>query len=129
MMLEITEQASLQIDSDFIKRLNRIRKMGYRFAIDDFSMGNTSIKYLQSNVFAMVKLDGALTRDIEKNERSRSIVQSMTHLAEEFRIDILAEYVETEAQKELLEKLGCHMYQGYLYSPAVPLEEFLERGH
>lgn len=125
MMLEITEQASLQIDEDFIRRLNRIREMGYQLAIDDFSMGNTSIKYLQNNVFAMIKLDGALIKDIETNDRSRSIVQTMTRLAEEFHLQILAEFVETEQQKELLEKLGCFLYQGYLYSPAVPIEKYL----
>ena len=129
MMLEITEQASLQIDKDFILRLNRIKAMGYRLAIDDFSMGNTSIKYLQNNVFSMVKLDGALIRDILANERSRSIVQTMTHLTEEFDIDILAEYVETEQQRDLLNELGCHLYQGYLYCKAVPIDEFLKRGY
>ena len=129
MMLEITEQASLQIDKDFILRLNRIKAMGYRLAIDDFSMGNTSIKFLQNNVFSMVKLDGALIRDILANERSRSIVQTMTHLTEEFDIDILAEYVETEQQRDLLNELGCHLYQGYLYCKAVPIDEFLKRGY
>ena len=73
----------------------------------------------------MIKLDGALIKDIETNDRSRSIVQTMTRLAEEFHLQILAEFVETEQQKELLEKLGCFLYQGYLYSPAVPIEKYL----
>jgi lactose/cellobiose-specific phosphotransferase system IIC component len=127
-MIEITEQASLTIDDSLIQRLARIKNMGYRLAIDDFSMGNTSVKYLQSNVFDLIKLDGALTRDMEENERSRSIVKTMANMAKEFKIDILAEYVETEEQKKLLGELGCHLYQGYLYSPAIPLKEFLDRG-
>lgn len=127
-MIEITEQASLQIDDEFLARLSRIRKMGYRLAIDDFSMGNTSVKYLRSNVFDMIKLDGSLIRDIESNERSRGIVRNMVNMAQEFHIDILAEFVETKEQQELLAELGCHLYQGYLYSPAVSLEKFLERG-
>lgn len=126
-MLEMTEQASLQIDQEFIDRLTRIKKKGYRLAIDDFSMGNTSVKYLQSNVFDMIKLDGSLTKDIGRNERSRSIVKNLANLAREFNIDILAEYVETEQQKELLKEHGCLFYQGYLYSPAVPIDEFLNR--
>lgn len=127
-MLEITEQASFQIDEEFTERLTRIKDMGYRLAIDDFSMGNTSVKYLRSNVFDMIKLDGSLIRDIETNDRSRGIVKNMVNMAKEFNIDILAEFVETEEQRALLEKLDCHLYQGYLYSPAVPLETFLEKG-
>ena len=125
-MLEITEQASLQIDTELIERLSRIKKMGYRFAIDDFSMGNTSVKYLKSNVFDMIKLDGSLTRDIMTNDRSRGIVKTLAKMAEEFNLQILAEYVETEDQKKLLENMGCYLYQGYLYSPAIPLEEFID---
>lgn len=124
-MLEITEQASLQIDTILIERLSRIKKMGYRFAIDDFSMGNTSVKYLKSSIFDMIKLDGSLTRDLLNNERSRGIVKTLVNMAQEFDIQILAEYVETEEQKELLKSLGCYLYQGYLYSPAIPLEKFL----
>lgn len=126
-MLEITEQASFQIDEEFTERLARIKEMGYRLAIDDFSMGNTSVKYLRSNVFDMIKLDGSLIRDIETNDRSRGIVKNMVNMAQELNIDILAEFVETEEQRALLEELDCHLYQGYLYSPAVPLEKFLER--
>lgn len=125
-MLEVTEQASLQIDQAFIERLTRIRALGYRFAIDDFSMGSTSVKYLRSNVFDMIKLDGSLTKDVLKNERSRGIVRNMANMAQEFGLDILAEFVETREQQELLEELGCCLYQGYLYSPAVPLERFLD---
>jgi EAL domain-containing protein (putative c-di-GMP-specific phosphodiesterase class I) len=122
-MIEITEQASLQIDEAFVARLTRVKEMGYRLAIDDFGMGNTSVKYLRSNVFDMIKLDGSLIQDIESNERSQGIVRNMVNMAQEFRIDILAEFVETREQQELLD---CHLYQGYLYSPAVPLEKFLE---
>lgn len=125
-MIEITEQASLQIDEAFVARLTRVKEMGYRLAIDDFGMGNTSVKYLRSNVFDMIKLDGSLIQDIESNERSQGIVRNMVNMAQEFRIDILAEFVETKEQQELLEELDCHLYQGYLYSPAVPLEKFLE---
>lgn len=127
LMLEVTEQASLEIDDNFINRLTRIKEKGFRLAIDDFSMGNTSVKYLQSNVFDMIKLDGSLTSNIDQNKRSRSIVRSLANMAKEFDIDILAEFVETTQQKEYLKKLGCDLYQGYLYSPAVPLDEFLDR--
>lgn len=125
--IEITEQAVLKIDEELIQRLTRIHNMGYGLAIDDFSMGSTSIKYLQSNVFDLLKLDGALSRDVLKNPRSREIVASIVGLAKNLGIQVLAEFVETEEQREVLEQIGCYQYQGYLYSPAVPADVFLDK--
>lgn len=128
-LIEITEQAALRIDSLFIDKLNRLRKLGYSFGIDDFSMGSTSIKYLQSNAFCMVKLDGEICKDIVDNERSKEIIASIAHLTQELGIDVLAEYVETEQQRQALEDAGCYLYQGYLYSPAVNMETFKKDLH
>ncbi len=122
-LLEITEQAALTIDQRLIERLTRIRNMGYRLGIDDFSMGSTSIKYLQTNVFSLIKLDGGLSRDIMDNSRSKGIVASVADLSKQFGIQMLAEYVETEEQRAMLEELGCGCYQGYLYSSAVELKQ------
>ncbi len=124
--VEITEQAALNFDDELTQRLTRIKEMGYSLAIDDFSMGSTSIKYLQTNIFDMVKLDGGLSRDILTNSRSRDIIASITELSHNFGIRVLAEYVETEEQKRVLEETGCLLYQGYLYSPAVSVEQFQE---
>ncbi len=126
-LIEITEQAALRIDNPFIERLARLREMGYVFGIDDFSMGNTSIKYLQSNVFSLVKLDGEISKDILDNTRSKEIVSSIAQLTHDLGVSVLAEYVETEPQRQVLEDVGCYLYQGYLYSPAITLEEFLEK--
>lgn len=122
--VEITEQVTLNFDDVLVERLTRIHDMGYSLAIDDFSMGSTSIKYLQTNVFDLVKLDGGLSRNVLKNPRSRDIIASIASLTNNFGIQVLAEYVETEEQKKVLEDAGCRLYQGYLYSPAVPVEGF-----
>ena len=122
--VEITEQVTLNLDDVLVERLTRIHDMGYSLAIDDFSMGSTSIKYLQTNVFDLVKLDGGLSKDVLKNPRSRDIIASIASLTNNFGIQVLAEYVETEEQKKVLENAGCCLYQGYLYSPAVPVEKF-----
>lgn len=126
-MIEITEQDYLKIDTILIERLKRLKGYGYRFAIDDFSMGNTSIQYLKNDIFDMVKLDGFLVRDLLTNERCLRIVRSLTAMANELHIQLLAEYVETREQQLFLEQIGCCLYQGYLYSPAVALEEFLKQ--
>ena len=122
--IEVTEQTALKFDEELIKRLTRIHDMGFSLAIDDFSMGSTSIKYLQTSVFDIVKLDGALSRDVLVNPRSREIIASITGLTKNFGIRVLAEFVETEEQRKALEEIGCYLYQGYLYSPAVSVEEF-----
>lgn len=126
-VIEITEQAALQINEKLIERLTRIQNMGFGLAIDDFSMGNTSIKYLQTNLFSLIKLDGALSKGVMNNSRSRNIIASIARLSDDFGIRVLAEYVETKEQQKILEEAGCCWFQGYLYSPAVPLEE-LEKG-
>lgn len=124
--IEITEQNVLVFDDAFIERLSRIHDMGYTLAIDDFSMGSTSIKYLQINAFDLVKLDGELSKNIVTNNRSKEIVTSIVSLSKNFGIDVLAEFVETDQQKKELEKAGCYLYQGYLYSSAVSADEFIE---
>lgn len=127
--IEITEQTAIHFDKELLERLSRIRALGYTFAIDDFSMGNTSINYLQTNVFDLVKLDGSLSRNVLTNARSLEIVSSIAVLASNFHIQVLAEYVETEEQRQMLENVGCYLYQGYLYSPALPLEELRKSLH
>jgi EAL domain-containing protein (putative c-di-GMP-specific phosphodiesterase class I) len=100
--------------------------MGYPLVIDDFAMGYTSIKYLQGNEFDMVKLDGSLVREMD-NPRNNEIITSIVSLAKALGFTVLGEYVETREQQIQLEKLGCTRYQGYLYSPAVPFEDFLKK--
>lgn len=99
--------------------------MGIPLIMDDFGMGHGSMAYLQNAEFALVKLDGSLVRPILTNERSENIVRSIQQLADSLGFRLLAEYVETPEQRERLAQLGCSLYQGYLYSPAIPLDEFV----
>ena len=123
LLIEITEQTSLLFTGESSALLKSYRALGFRLVIDDFSMGHTSLKYLQDNEFDMVKLDGALVRDLT-NPRSREIIVSIVSLAEALRFAVLAEYVETEDVRRRLENIGVTLYQGYLYSPALPFERF-----
>lgn len=124
--IEITEQDTLMLDEDLHKILIEIHEMGYLLAIDDFSMGSTSIKYLQNNQFDLVKLDGSLVREIDANIRSRNIVSSIVYLADSLGFSVLAEYVESRENQVALERIGCLRYQGYLYSPAIPIKNFID---
>ena len=124
MCLEITEQAALQLDDNLRKRFHNIREMGYMLAVDDFSMGSTSIQYLTGNHFNLVKLDGGLVKGILENPRCCEIISSIIRLAESLEMKVLAEYVSDAAIQEKLLELGCYLYQGWYYSPAIPFEEF-----
>lgn len=126
-VLEVTEQAALKLDEALIAKLMKLRELGYELAIDDFSMGSTSIKYLQTNIFSLIKLDGAISRSVVENTRSREIIASITRLAKEMEIDVIAEYVEDEKQRAILEEIDCNWYQGKLYGLALPLDELSER--
>ena len=93
--------------------------------IDDFGMGHTSLVYLQSTYFGVVKLDGSLVTSLLDNTTNQKIVRSIVDLSQELGIDVIAEYVENTALRDKLQELGCHWYQGYLYSKALPLDEFI----
>lgn len=131
MCLEITEQAALQLDDALRERFRRLKELGFMLAVDDFSMGSTSIQYLTENYFDLVKLDGSLVRGILDNGRCCEIISSIIQLSRSLELDVLAEYVSDAAIKEKLTELGCFLYQGWYYSPAITLGEFdamLEKG-
>lgn len=120
---EITEQIALSSTPFIQETINQLRDMGIEFHMDDFGMGHSSLMYLQKNEFSTVKLDGSLIQDILTNNRVREIIGGIQQISQSLNVDLIAEYVETEEQKNVLQDLGCQIYQGYLYSPAVPLNE------
>ena len=119
MCIEVTEQAALNFDENTLSALRSLKDMGLRLAIDDFSMGQTSINYMKDSIFDIVKLDGSLVKGLFEHQNTSEIVSSIVSLASSIDMLVLAEYVETEQQREELHRLGCDCYQGYLYSPAV----------
>lgn len=122
--IEITEQDAFLLDDTMRERFYHLREMGYVLAVDDFSMGSTSIRYLTGNHFELVKLDGSLVKGIMDNPRCREIIASIVHLSDTLGVQVLAEYVSDAGIREKLLEVGCRLYQGWYYSPAVELEEF-----
>ncbi len=126
--IEITEETELVTTEETGELIRKIRMFGYTFALDDFSMGHTSLQYLQHNQFDIVKLDGNLVKSLLKNDRTKEIINSIVYLSKSLDFKVLAEFVETNEQKEALEKIGCLLYQGYLYSPAIGRDSLLAFG-
>ncbi|MBQ3866647.1 MAG: PTS sugar transporter subunit IIC/EAL domain-containing protein, partial [Clostridia bacterium] len=121
--VEITEQDALTFDEKTMSTFRRIHEMGLLLAIDDFSMGQTSLNYLKEKLFDLIKLDGSLVKGLSTHENVREIILSITRLSDSLGMSVLAEFVETEEQRETLHQIGCDRYQGYLYSPAVFLDD------
>lgn len=122
--IEITEQISLSASAVITNRIDRLHDMGIEFIMDDFGMGHSSIIYLKNNKFSYVKLDGSIVKDLMGNERIGNIIDSIKQLSQSLGFDIIAEYVEEQEQRDRLEELGCHIYQGWLYSKAINIGEF-----
>ena len=124
--IEVTEQTALIVNEKTEGIFSRISDMGFLLAIDDFSMGHTTLSYLQSRHFDFLKLDGSLVTGMAKNPRFLDIIGSIMFLSKSLGFKVIAEFVETENQVKQLENMGCVLYQGYLFSPAVPISRLSE---
>ena len=126
-VVEATEREALRWGGGTSELLGRLVETGVPLAIDDFSMGHTSLLYLETSVFTFVKLDGAIAKGVMENERYAEIVASIAQLSGQLGFSVLAEYVETADQRDVLRDLGCTYFQGYLYAPALPYDALIER--
>lgn len=124
--VEITEQDVISNADSVIDKMQRLKGNGHVLLIDDFGMGHTSLIYLQSNYFGVVKLDGSLVKRITDNKTNQKIVASIVELGNELGVEVIAECVETKEQRDMLRELGCNWYQGYLFSKPVELESFIK---
>lgn len=119
--VEITEDSNLSETDDYADAFNELKAEHIKVLMDDFSMGHTSISILQKNYFDYIKIDGKLIKQIE-NERIRSIVSSIAKLGRELNFKVIAEYVETEKQRDILLGMGCEIFQGYLYYKDIEID-------
>ena len=123
LVFEITERVLLNSSPQMQQRINRLRDCGYQVSIDDFGMGHGSMLYLQNMAFDEVKLDGKLVKQMLDNKRSKDIISGIVKLSKDLDFHVVAEYVETKQQRDLLQELGCDIYQGYFFAKAEPLSE------
>lgn len=125
MEVEVTESAGLDSDKPESLILAQLYDMGFPIAIDDFGMGHSSLKYLKQFPVSVVKIDGAISRDVVTNPICADIVASIVKLCRARNMLCVAEFVENDAQVELLRGLGCDVFQGYRYSRSLPADECL----
>ncbi|MDL2249082.1 EAL domain-containing protein [Lachnospiraceae bacterium OttesenSCG-928-J05] len=125
-VLEFTERTVMTAGEEQLNVIKDMQKQGNEFSIDDFGMGHSSILRLQEQSFDEVKLDGSLVTQLVDNPRSQEIVASIVQLARTLDFRIIAEFVETKDVRDLLEELGCYVYQGYYFSRPLPINELLD---
>jgi EAL domain-containing protein (putative c-di-GMP-specific phosphodiesterase class I) len=123
-ILEITERASLDEVSDVRDRVARLRAMGFRLAVDDLGAGYAGLTSFATLEPEIIKLDMSLVRDVDTNPVKRRVVGQMTTLAHDLHVLVVAEGVETLAERNMLVSLGCDLLQGYLLAkPGKPFPQ------
>jgi len=114
--LEITEAVLIRDDEAALAILHQLRDLGVRISLDDFGTGYSSLSYLRRFPFDKIKIDRSFVADVTESRGARVIVQAVVNIATVSNMTTVAEGVETEAQRELLRRLGCTEMQGYLFS-------------
>lgn len=122
-VLEVTERHALDTLPDVRERAAALRRLGYRLALDDMGSGHAGLPNLALLEPEVVKIDMSISRGVEERPRQQALVRSLAHLGAELGADVIAEGVETPAERDALLALGCELQQGYQF--ARPAEAFV----
>ncbi|HEX9182075.1 MAG TPA: PAS domain S-box protein, partial [Burkholderiales bacterium] len=125
--LEITESCLMENPEDAVRALRNLRAAGLRISVDDFGTGYSSLSYLTRLPLSALKIDRSFVRDAESSTEAASIVRAVIDMAQNLRLTVIAEGVETEQQAAFLRRHGCDQAQGYFYGRPVPADEITPR--
>jgi len=122
--LELTEGLLVSNVEDVIAKMEALQAEGVGFSLDDFGTGYSSLSHLKRLPLDQLKIDQSFVRDILTDPNDAAIANMVIVLGNSLGLAVIAEGVETEAQREVLAAQGCHAYQGYLFSRPLPLADF-----
>ena len=122
--LELTESAVIEDVQAVIRLMGQLRTLGLQFSLDDFGTGYSSLAYLKRLPLQQLKIDQSFVRDLLAEPNARAIARAIIQMGDSLGLEVIAEGVETEAQRELLASQGCHAFQGYLFGRPLPLDQF-----
>jgi lactose/cellobiose-specific phosphotransferase system IIC component len=123
--VEVTESVALDPDARHNQILHRLHEMGFAISIDDFGMGHSSLVYLKYFPVDVLKIDKVLSKDVTSSKTSSEVITTIVELCRALKIKIVVEFVENQAQIDCLHALGCHIFQGYFYSPPLSGDDIL----
>jgi EAL domain-containing protein (putative c-di-GMP-specific phosphodiesterase class I) len=124
--LELTESMLVENVENTIAKMTVLQEKGVTFALDDFGTGYSSLSYLRRLPLDQLKIDQSFVRDVLTNANDAAIARTIVALGKTLGLQVIAEGVETNDQRDFLAEHGCHAYQGYLISRPMPAEEFAE---
>jgi diguanylate cyclase (GGDEF)-like protein len=126
LIFEITESVWMEHAGDTLSTLRRLKNLGIRLAIDDFGTGYSSLAYIKRLPVDILKIDRSFIRDIATDPADGAIVRGIMALAHALDLEVVAEGVETEEQRQALVAMGCDYLQGYLLARPMPAEDFAQ---
>lgn len=115
LIIEVTESSAILDPARTLAFMNRVRKLGCSFALDDFGAGYTSFKHFRDFRFDAVKIDGGFIKGIARNTDNQLLARTLTSIASHFGMFTVAEFVEEEEDENFLQTLGIDMFQGFRY--------------
>jgi EAL domain-containing protein (putative c-di-GMP-specific phosphodiesterase class I) len=122
--LELTESLLLESIEETIATMSTLKEIGVMFSLDDFGTGYSSLQYLKRLSLDQIKIDQSFVRDLASDSSDRAIVSTIIAMARGLNLDVIAEGVETDDQRQFLQNAGCSQFQGYLFGKPVPIEQF-----
>jgi EAL domain-containing protein (putative c-di-GMP-specific phosphodiesterase class I) len=122
--LEITESLLLEKTEDTIHKMTTLKARGIGFSLDDFGTGYSSLSYLKRLPLDQLKIDQSFVRDILSDTNDAAIARTVIALGRSLGLEVIAEGVESQEQRDYLHGIECHSYQGYWFSRPVALVEF-----
>ncbi len=125
--LELTESEFLSPESEAVERMHMLKSIGVTWALDDFGTGYSSLSYLKDLPFDKIKLDRAFLKDVLKDQKAQTALESLVRLVQGYGKTLLCEGVETQAEADLLSLLGCDSVQGYYFGRPEPFDELNNR--
>jgi EAL domain-containing protein (putative c-di-GMP-specific phosphodiesterase class I) len=123
--LELTESVVLNDIDDVVRKMHGLKALGVSLSMDDFGTGYSSLSCLKRLPVDQIKIDQSFVRGITSEQSDYVMVKTIIEMAKNFHMNVIAEGVETEAQRSLLEHLGCESYQGYLFGKPMPIANFV----
>ena len=125
--LELTESMLVHDAADALARLHALAELGVKLAIDDFGTGYSSLSYLKRLPVHRLKIDRSFVNGLPDDESDIGLVHAIINMGRALHLQIIAEGVETEAQRRFLKKAGCDQFQGFLFAKALDVRTFEAR--